>query len=211
MEESEENEPIEEMWTTMTEDEWGTKNATIKGLTSLLMNKLTVKILQESGKGITKKKKEYDPDEEARAGAYIDTIDGVEQLNIPWINLYSCILGGSGGYKVGNVTASKILAGAIRITPQHIPLKPAFVDGKPNYVVDVRPANIHGARVTRARAKVWPWEASFQIRYLKESIETDAAKDIEDILRSAGITQGLMDYRPQHKGWFGTFEVVDFT
>jgi hypothetical protein len=30
-------------------------------------------------------------------------------------------------------------------------------------------------------------------------------------LEDAGTRMGLLDYRPQHRGWFGTFVVESFT
>ena len=187
---------------------WGTIDVKIKGLTALLMNRLTVERLRPHGP--KPPGAEYDPEEEARLSAYIEVIDGVEQLCIPSICLYSCIIGASGGYKIGKKTARTVLAGTIRIQPENVPLKPAFVDGKPNYEVDLRPVRIQKARIVRARAKVWPWEASFQIRYYRKFMKKDDVGAIREILESAGITQGIMDYRPQHQGWFGTFEVTNF-
>lgn len=185
------------------EELYGRIECEIEGIEpGLLMNRVTPERLKGKPKGPGTV---YDPEQEALEGAYIAEIDDKEQLYIPSASLYGCIIGGAGGYKLGKRAARSTLAGAIRIRPEKIPL------GKLDYVVDVRPVVINGNRVIRGRANVFPWQASFDIAYYrrvlkKESVETT----LKEILETAGITQGVMDFRPQHKGWFGTFEVKKF-
>jgi hypothetical protein len=71
--------------------------------------------------------------------------------------------------------------------------------------------NIQKSRVLKARAKIPKWEAEFDIVY-NRILGDDAfvAETLRKILEDAGTRVGLLDYRPQHKGWFGTFEVVEF-
>jgi len=33
---------------------------------------------------------------------------------------------------------------------------------------------------------------------------------LKQIIEDGGTRVGLLDYRPQHKGWFGTFELIEF-
>lgn len=102
------------------------------------------------------------------------------------------------------VFPSGILAGTIRVEPEFIPL------GHCNYEVDARPVVIQRMRVIKARAKIPEWEISFQIVYNKRILTGEIVKTLETILDDAGTRMGLLDYRPQHKGWFGTFEVAKF-
>lgn len=179
---------------------YGKIKVTLKGETSLLMNRLTIEKLQSSGRNTTKN---YDVEAEAKESAYLDVIDGEEQLYIPMEAIYGMILKTSTPYKIGKNRAKSLLAGTIRIEPEKIPL------GKNNYEIDLRPVNIRGSRVVRARAKVSDWKASFEIVYDK-TIKGDLPEIIHQILMDGGKRVGLLDYRPQRSGWFGTFTVEQF-
>lgn len=179
---------------------FGKINITLKGETPLLMNKLTVEKLQSSGRKVTQK---YDVEEEARESAYLDEIDGEEQLYVPMEAVYGMILNTCAQYKIGKFRAKRLLAGTIRIEPEKIPL------GTNKYEIDLRPVNIRGSRVVRARAKVPEWELNFKIIYDK-TIKGDIPGVIHEILKDGGKRTGLLDYRPQRSGWFGTFTVQEF-
>jgi hypothetical protein len=106
-------------------------------------------------------------------------------------------------YTSRKTNLANILAGTIRIEPEEIPL------GHCNYEVDVRPVNIQKNRVLKARPKIPKWEVEFDIIYNKILPET-VITTLKQILEDGGTRVGLLDYRPQHKGWFGTFELVEF-
>jgi len=182
------------------------------GITPLLMNKITPEKLQDESKS-KMRSQVYDAEKDAREGAYIDVIDGKEQLYIPSEAVYAMIVQTSAAYRpIGAKGGSRssmrsILAGGLRIEPNKIPL------GKSDYEVDLRRVRIKsasGASVARARAKVFPWEAKFTILYYKLLISEANAKQLQSILEDAGIRMGLLDFRPQHLGWFGTFKVDQF-
>jgi hypothetical protein len=175
----------------------------IQGRSPLLMNKLTPERLrgQERGRG-GKITQVFDPEKEARESAYIDVIDGKETLYIPSEAVYQCILNASKIYKSGKHKMSELLAGSIRIEPEKIPL------GTDKYEIDIRPVRIGSARVLRARAKVPKWKARFYIIYDKTLLKD--LKLLRTVVEDAGVRIGLLDYRPQKGGPFGTFVVTKF-
>lgn len=181
--------------------EFGKVHVKIKGLTPLLMNRLAPESLKRETRSRTQ---EYSTEEDARNSAYITVIDGKEQLYIPSYAIYSMLVQASGLYKSGKINLRSLLAGTIRIEPEKIPL------GHCEYEIDERPVVIQRARILKARAKIPEWEAEFDIIYNKRVLTKDVINKIEAILEDAGTRLGLLDYRPQHKGWFGTFAVEQF-
>jgi hypothetical protein len=184
---------------------YGKIRVKIKGLTPLLMNRLTPEKLKRQTRAKTE---EFDPEVEARESAYIDVIDGKSQLYIPAEAVYGMIVTAATAYESGDVSLSSVLAGTIRIEPEKIPL------GTDKYEIDIRPVRVPpgrrtAARVLRARAKVPTWEAEFTIIYDKEMLGK-VIGDLRKILEDAGRRVGLLDFRPQKRGWFGTFAVEEF-
>ena len=173
-------------------------NVTITGETPLLMNKINPETLSRKGRNVMK---QYNQEEDARNSAYIAEIDGKEQLYIPMEAIFSMMIYTAGAHRVGRRSAKSYLAGGIRITPEKIPL------GREDYEIDLRPVVVQKARVIRARAKIPDWKASFQIIYDDVIIDP---KVLYGILVDGGRRVGLLDYRPQRNGWFGTFTVTEF-
>jgi hypothetical protein len=182
-------------------------HVTIKGKTPLLMNQY-VPGRQNDAKKQTLKKKVYSPEEDAAKSAYMAEIDGVKQLFIPSLCVYTMIVQACSGKKIPNpqggraIAAKGIIAGSLKIAPDKIPL------GTEKYEIDIRRARIGQAAIDRARAMLPEWEASFDIVY-----DSDLIKSPEvflEILDDAGDRLGLLDYRPQHMGPFGTFTVTKF-
>lgn len=178
---------------------YGKVKVTLKGESPLLMNRLTLESLQKKSRNVMKN---YDPEKEAAQAAYIDEIDGVEQLYIPMEAVFSMMIYTAGAHRMGRRSMKSYLAGGIRIEPEKIPL------GTDEYEIDLRPVVIQRARVIRARAKVPNWKASFNIIYDKDLFAS--AQVFYTILTDAGKRVGLLDYRPQRSGWFGTFTVQEF-
>jgi len=181
--------------------EFGKVRVKISGLTPLLMNRLNPDSLKHKSR---LQLKEYNIEEEARASAYIDEIDGKTQLYIPGYAIYSMIINTAKQYRTRKTSLSSLLAGTIRIEPEKIPL------GTDKYEIDVRPVMIKKDRVLKARAMLPKWEAEFFIIYNKQMLPINVIETLKTILEDGGLRMGILDYRPQHKGWFGTFEVKAF-
>jgi len=184
--------------------EYGEILVRIKGVTPLLMNRISVNSLLKRSNRIRDKLEEEDFEKQARESAYIDEIDGKKQLYIPAEAVYRCLLNGAKGKreKSTKISLVRLLAGSVRIEPEKIPL------GTDKYEIDIRPVVIQKSRVLKARAKVPKWEAEFKIIYNKRL--QPIIDKIKECLEEAGVTYGLLDYRPERGGNFGVFEVIKF-
>ena len=169
----------------------------IEGKTPLLMHNPAV--MQAPG---TKKPGHHPSNEEyCELAAYWAGEGKKRQLAIPAEWIYRCILNAATSYKVGKKFLSTLLAGTMKIEPNMIPL------GTAKYEIDVRTVVIQGNRIFRARPRLDEWSAEFRIVYDTRFVPKDTLKEV---LVDAGIRIGIGDFRPQKKGWFGTFNVTDW-
>ena len=173
----------------------------IRGLTPLLMNRLNPDSLRSKSR---RRMEDYSTVDDAAKSAYMADINGKKQLYIPQEALYSMIIGTARQYKIRRMSLSSLLAGTMHIEPEKVPL------GTDKYEVDERAVVIQNQRVLKGRAKLPKWSANFQIVYDGKRLPDGIEGTLKEILEDAGTRMGLLDYRPQHKGWFGTFEVESF-
>jgi len=173
----------------------------IRGLTPLLMNRLNPESLKTKSR---MKMEQYSTVEDAKNSAYMAEIDGKKQLYIPQEAVYSMIINTAKQYKIRRMSLASLLAGTIRVEPEKIPL------GTDKYEVDERAVVIQNQRVLKGRAKLPKWQAKFQLIYDSKRLPDGIDATLKEILEDAGSRMGLLDYRPQHKGWFGTFAVESF-
>lgn len=174
---------------------------TIRGITPLLMNRLNPESLRSKSR---MKMENYSTEDDAAKSAYIATINGKNQLYIPQEALYSMIINTAKQYRIRRMSLSSLLAGTMRIEPEKVPL------GTAKYEIDERAVVIQKQRVLKGRAKLPKWSATFQIIYDSKRLPEGIDTTLKEILEDAGTRMGLLDYRPQHKGWFGTFAVESF-
>lgn len=173
----------------------------IRGLTPLLMNRLNPESLKTKSR---MKMQDYSTTEDAKKSAYMAEIDGKMQLYIPQEALYSMIINTAKQYKLRRMSLASLLAGTMRVEPEKVPL------GTDKYEVDERAVVIQNQRVLKGRAKLPKWSAEFQLVYDSRRLPDGIEATLKEILEDAGTRMGLLDYRPQHKGWFGTFAVESF-
>ena len=174
-----------------------TIKVTIEGTTPLLMNKFNVQAMMDKSKGkrITK---EYDPKIEAEAAAYFST--DKKSLIIPSNVLYAAILNAATWYKFQKRSAKQVIAGSLRVTPEEVSL------GTKSYEIDNRAVVIMKARVIKSRPIIKKWKVSFELVYNEKVITQPEL--LKPIVEEAGQRIGLMDYRPQKGGPYGTFKVT---
>ena len=185
----------------MSQNNYKRVNVEIEGMTALLMNRLNPESLRTKSR---MKMEKYSTETDAKNSAYMAEIDGKQQLYIPQEAVYSMMIGTAKQYRVGRMPLSSLLAGTMRIEPEKIPL------GTDKYIVDERAVVIQNQRVLKGRAKLPTWKAKFQIVYDAKRLPEGIEATMNQILDDAGTRMGLLDYRPQHRGWFGTFKVVSF-
>jgi len=174
----------------------------IRGLTPLLMNRLNPENLKSKSR---MRMENYSTADDAAKSAYMAEIDGKQQLYIPCEALYSMIINTAKQYKIRRMSLASLLAGMMRVEPEKVPL------GTDQYEVDERAVVIQKQRVLKGRAKLPRWNAKFQLVYDSRRLPDGIEATLKEILEDAGTRMGLLDYRPQHKGWFGTFAVESFT
>lgn len=168
----------------------------IKGLSPLLMN--SPKGMLEEKEKMKKTTMNYNHEVEAERVAYRDKKG---QLFIPSAAIKGCLVNAAAYKKFGKHTARPIIAGGVFITPNEVLL------GTKDYEIDVRTVVIQRARVVKARPVINEWKVSFILNY-DETMIPDSESMIKPILEDAGKRVGLLDFRPQKLGNFGTFEVT---
>lgn len=150
------------------------------------------------------KSQQYSTETDAMNSAYMAEIDGKKQLYIPHEAVYSMIIKTAKGFRIRRITLSGLLAGTMRVEPEKIPL------GTDKYVIDERAVVIVGQRVLKGRAKLPEWSAKFKLVINTRRLPAGIEPTLQEVLEDAGIRMGLLDFRPQHLGWFGTFTVTKF-
>ena len=98
--------------------------------------------------------------------------------------------------------AKTVLMGNVTIEPE----KPSL--GVKDYEVDIRSVVIPktDSRILRARPRLDKWKVKFTIVYSKYFPQNDMIDIIQQSLESAGMSSGLLDFRPR----FGTFKITKF-
>ena len=183
-----------------------------RGRTPLLMNNPKGTMgREETEEGVKGRVKLPPPEEQAKARRYL-LPDG--NFCIPATAVRKCLLTASAGYTAKGETGRRvavrpILSGAIILSDEAFPLLDD--EGRPipgdNYEVDIQRVTIRAARasVWRGRPKIWPWRVIASFVFDPRRISLDL---VERIARDGGIYPGLLDYRPEKGGWFGTYELV---
>jgi hypothetical protein len=152
--------------------------------------------------GMRRAMKSYNPAEEAEKSAYFFQ-DGMKRmLCVPSRCLYACIRNSASYFKTKGRNLKPIIAGAVRVEPENISL------GTDKYEIDTQSVVIQKARVLKSRAKLPNWKLNFKLIFNEDYIAD--ADILRKILEEAGVKVGLLDYRPQKSGNFGTFSVTKF-
>ena len=143
------------------------------------------------------------PAEQAELASYRDPDTG--NLYIPGIALQRAIVNGATYSKgKGRGSLQKPVAACVLVSPERCSL------GVKDFVVDSRGVVIPATRgrVIRHRPRLNDWQVSFEIEYDPDLItETQLRRVIDD----TGSRVGLLDFRPEKKGPFGRFMVIDWS
>lgn len=146
------------------------------------------------------------PEDEAEAGAY-RLPDG--QCAIPAISFRSAIIEAAGAWKAsGRRSSMRTILSHLEIQDELLPLWHPE-DGSPlnHYVIDRRRARVQKAGILRCRPRFDRWSVTFTLVY--DELLLTQPEILKDIATDAGRRFGVGDYRPQTKGWFGRFAVVE--
>ena len=171
---------------------------TIEGISELMMHNP-----ESMGQTMSGKKSIPEPAVEAAASRYLMP-DG-KTLCLYSDHIHRCLMLASKGFRLAaRQPLMPYISGSIEILPERISL------GTVKYVVDVRRVVIQGKGVRRARAKVWPWKATFELHYDEEVFRQDFMDKVirDQVFLTAGRAIGLLEYRPAKGGKFGRFRVI---
>lgn len=166
----------------------------IKGQSPLLMHSFPMQPLE----AIEKKS----PEEQAEYSAYRDP--ETEELYIPGLAIQRSFVA-SATYSKGKGRGSlqKPVAACVIVNPERCLL------GVKEYKIDSRPVVIAATkgRIIRHRPRLDSWSVSFEIEF-DDTLLTEA--QVRRVVDDAGSRVGLLDFRPERKGPFGRFVVVEW-
>ncbi len=169
-------------------------SCTIKGISALLMHAYPMVNLP---KGWEK----FDPAEQVKTAEYRDP-DG--NLYIPGIAFQRCLIGAATYSKgKGRASLQKPVAAGVLVNPER-----AIIDPQ-EYKIDGRHVVIPATkgRIIRYRPRFDDWKATFVIEYDPTLLKEEELRQVVD---DAGSRVGLLDFRPERKGPYGRFIVVEW-
>lgn len=143
--------------------------------------------------------KKKSPAEQAELAAYRDDKG---RLYFPGVNVCRAIIAGAAYSKgKGKSSLQKPAAACLLVTPEKIDL------GTKDFSIDSRPVVIKKDRVLRHRPRLDEWRLSFEIEFDDDLLsETEVRQCVDD----TGSRVGIGDFRPERKGPFGRFIVVNW-
>lgn len=168
-------------------------DVTIQGKSALLMHAFPMVEI----KGLEKKS----PKEQAEFSAYRD---GKGRLCFPAVNIGRSIVAGATYSKgKGKGSLQKPVAACLLVTPEKLDL------GTKDYQIDSRPVVIKATkgRIVRHRPRLDEWRLTFEIEFDDDLLSENQMRQCVD---DAGSRVGIGDFRPECKGPFGRFVVVNW-
>lgn len=167
---------------------------TIKGTSALLMHAYPLVPIE----ALEKKTIE----EQAELSAYRDP--DTKGLYVPGVAIQRCLVAAAAFSKgKGRASLQKPVAACVLVAPERVAL------GTDRYVVDSRPVVIPATkgRVMRHRPRLDDWAVTFEVEY-DDNLLTEG--ELRRVLDDAGSRVGLLEFRPERKGPFGRFMVVEW-
>ena len=167
-------------------------NVEVEGISPLLQHRFAV---EEDTAALTKGKKVYNSEEDARKALYTDEKGNPIQ---PSTHFEGAMVKSAVQFKMqGKKTYKDAFRAGVFIEPVNIPHKIK------DWEIDLMPVVVNRSRIMRSRPKFNNWKLAFQITCIDERI---APEVIKEILEDAGKFVGIGDFRPK----FGRFKVIKF-
>ncbi len=178
----------------------------IEGITPLLVNKFTDAAQLSATNGSTAAYKgAANPKEEAFSRLHLDE-EG--RPIMPQPNIFRSIMEGGRFFKAGKTKVttqrSSLIAACLSFDDIYYPIQ-----SKGSWAVDSRPIRnpATGGRLLRYRPVFFDWRIAFSMTLDDEIVPVPLLREIVD---TAGKRIGLGDFRPDCKGPFGKFLVVEW-
>ena len=166
----------------------------IKGISPLLMHAFPMHPLEAIEKRPIEEQTEY--------AAYRDP--DTRLLYIPGIAVQRALIAAAAYSKgKGRASLQKPVAACVLINPERCDL------GVGEYQIDARPVVIPTTkgRIIRYRPRLDEWKITFEAEYDDNLLKEGELRRIVD---DAGSRVGLLDFRPERKGPFGRFIVIEW-
>lgn len=125
-------------------------------------------------------------------------------IHVPGVNLHRGIIAGAAYSKgKGRGSLQKIAAAAIFVNEPYLDLMPQ------DWALDSRPVVIPATRgrIVRHRARFDKWQLSATLEF-DETLLNE--KQLRRIVDDTGSRVGLLDFRPEKRGPFGRFVVIEW-
>ena len=174
----------------------------LKGNTPLLMHN-PAGSMTVSNNEATRAKEIPTPEDEAEGGTYRDSKGN---LAVPAAAVRNCILRASTGMRYGKKAAKPIISGSILLMEEFFTLTDEKGNSIVDYVIDTRRVVVQRAGIMRSRAKIetpWYLEGKFLYNPLAN------LPTLQNVFHEGGLTVGLLDYRIEKTGPFGSFSVEE--
>ena len=168
---------------------------TIKGESPLLMHAFPLVAIER----LEKKSIE----EQAELAAYRDP--ETSNLYVPGLAIQRAMVSGATYSKgKGRSSLQKVVAACVLVSPERISL------GVKNFTIDSRPVVVPATRgrVMRHRPRLDSWQVSFEVEYDPDML---TEKQLRQVVDDTGSRVGLLDFRPERKGPFGRFSVINWS
>ena len=168
---------------------------TIKGESPLLMHAFPLVAIER----LEKKSIE----EQAELAAYRDP--ETLSLYVPGLAIQRAMVSGATYSKgKGRSSLQKVVAACVLVSPERISL------GVKNFTIDSRPVVVPATRgrVMRHRPRLDSWQISFEVEYDPDML---TEKQLRQVVNDTGSRVGLLDFRPERKGPFGRFSVINWS
>lgn len=178
----------------------------IEGTTPLLMNRFTEEAQEKATKGSTTSL--VGDRGTAREQAEKKLYTHESEIGIPQPNLFRCLIDAGKYFKNGR---SKVTTQKSSIIPSCVDVEGLFLplEHSEDWQVDTRPVRIPatGGRVLAHRPMFEKWRLPFDVQLDTELMSEAFFREIVD---AAGKRIGLGDFRPDTKGPFGKFVVIEW-
>jgi len=149
-----------------------------------------------------KTKKIPTPEEEAKAGLYLD---GEGHYCIPSMSFRSSLLNSLKNKKIGKASAISVFQAAVfNVDELSVLVDPGNEEPLSAYRIDTRRAIVQRQGILRSRPRFDKWGCWL---FLQIDEDITNAKQVEENLKIAGQIIGVGDFRIEKRGMFGKFAV----
>ena len=183
---------------------------TLKGRSPLLMAN-PIKVMMEAQGTKTRAKRTQEEEAEMLTYRFDATgKDKLGQLAFPAMGVRGRMMRALTGVRVKKLSASTLLGGSIFMKDdgEQFPLYDFDMNPLFEYDIDLRRVVIQTQGIIRARPKITEWILPCAFKYYPDILQD--LQFIQNAIIEAGLRIGIGDYRPDKKGWFGTFELISF-